>query len=125
MADSIRKQTLERLTTPFLIGLGVAFIVICYAYFRTRRLVSGPYLAVTEPVDGATATTSVIHVRGSALNISNLELDGRQIYTSAGGVFDEEFAIPPGYTIIELRAKDKLGRETVKDIRVVRKVESL
>ena len=49
----------------------------------------------------------------------SLNLNGRQIYTDKNGHFSEVVILFAGYNVLELKARDKFGREQVTKMEVV------
>jgi len=86
-----------------------------YVAFQARFLITGPQIVLSFEPDSQ-QNERMIHLTGSAYNITHLWLNDRQIFTDEEGNFDEALVLENGYTITTLRAKDRYGRET----RVVR-----
>lgn len=103
------------------IAIAGMFLVgtLLFVYFQVRDIISGPIITVTEPQDGATATTSLITVSGTTRNAAQIYLNGTQIFTNEQGIFRETLLLPRGYSILELKAADRFKRETRREIRVV------
>jgi hypothetical protein len=92
-----------------LIVLIVGFLGI-YFLFQARGYLFGPKITLDSPLDGETIHNSYFKVKGQALNVSSLSLNGRQIFTDENGNFSESLLLARGYNIIELTAQDKFGR---------------
>jgi hypothetical protein len=58
-------------------------------------------------------------MKGQAANVAYLSLNGRQIFTDEAGAWSEKLVARKGLSIMSVRGKDRLGRETEKQIRVV------
>jgi hypothetical protein len=102
----------------------LTFLTLCgYVGFQSKDLIAGPVLMVEEPVNGSTVYSDKIEITGQAQNISYIYLNGRQIFTNTEGQFRETLILKPGYSIINLSAKDKFGRETQKIVHIVRDVD--
>lgn len=84
-----------------------------------QNIVTGPVIIVTEPVNGAVLSESLIEVVGTTKNISSINLNNRQIFIDESGAFREKLILSPGYNIITLRAKDKFGIETTEILELV------
>ena len=93
--------------------------ILGYTYFQMQNIVTGPVITITEPKNGAVLTSSHIEVIGTTKNISNINLNDRQIFIDESGAFKEKLLLSPGYNIITLRAKDKFGRETKNVLELV------
>jgi hypothetical protein len=72
-------------------------------------------------VNGATVTSSIMEVTGTAKNAIFLSLDGREISIDQAGDFDETIALLPGYNIINLEARDKFGHTDEKNYQLILK----
>lgn len=63
----------------------------------------------------------IITVKGKAKNAINITLNGREIYISKDGNFKEITVVPPGFSVIEIIAKDKLGKVSQKKFKIIHK----
>ncbi len=95
------------------IGLIVAAIAIflVYGLYRAQNFLTGPKISIEAPENGGVFSSPDIEIKGVAKNISLLYLNGRQIFTDNEGNFFENLLLAKGYNIVELKAKDKFGRE--------------
>ncbi len=86
-------------------------LAVFYVFFQARFLITGPQIVLAnEPT--TQHNDRVLHLEGSANNITHLWLNDRQIFTDEQGNFTEALVLENGYTITTLRAKDRYGRET-------------
>jgi len=103
-----------------IIGVILAlFLVGGYGYYRSHEYLRGPVIAIYSPENGSTATTSHIVIRGNARNATNLLLNDREISVDTKGDFSDELLLPPGYTIIMLKARDRFDRERIATLELV------
>ena len=103
-----------------IIGFLVFFIlIIVYAVFVSRDVISGVKIKNVNLVDGATVTDSVVKLTGTAKNAINLTLNGREISIDQTGNFNETIALLPGYNIINFKAKDKFGYVDEKNYKLM------
>ena len=109
-----------RTVTHMSVGL-LAIFLVAYTYYETRDLIEGPVLTIIAPANNATVTNNIVRIRGTAVRIANLSLNGRQIFTDLTGAWSEELLVPKGYTILEVSARDRFNREVKKQIGVVYK----
>ncbi len=100
-----------------LILLGV--LVVGYSAFQAQKIWNGPKITILSPINGATYTTSLIEIKGTAKNVSALMLNDRPLYTDRQGNFSDTLLLSLGYNIIKLEAKDKFGSETKKMIEII------
>lgn len=95
-----------------IIGIILILVVIgLYISFNSRSLILGPQITVYEPTDGSVFDDPFIEIKGSAKNISFINLDDGPIYVNEEGFFNEKLLLSPGLSIIKVDAKDKFGRE--------------
>lgn len=95
-----------------------------YGLFQARNLIAGPQLFLSSPANGATLEGTTFMVEGTATHISHLALNGRQIFVDDVGVFEEELLVPHGYSILEVRASDRFGREVRQTVQLFGKPAS-
>ena len=92
----------------------LSFIIVSYGLFQARNLIIGPRIILSTPQNGENVLNPLVIVSGSAVNITYISLNDRQIFVDDQGNFSEKLLVPPGYTIIKLEARDKFGRTTTK-----------
>jgi hypothetical protein len=100
-------------------GILIALLIVGYALFQARHLISGPTLTLTQDFPLAVATSSVT-ISGVATNIITLSLNGRPIFTTDEGVFEEVVVLPVGYTIVTIEAADRYGATTKLERHILR-----
>lgn len=99
--------------SPKKLLLILAFLfIIAYGFFQARDYLRGPRIYLESPEDGEIFQTSVLTIRGRALDASRLTLNSRPIFTDALGKFEEELIMARGVNVIELKAEDKFGHTT-------------
>lgn len=100
------------ISLPFALKAVGAIVVVClivlYALFQARHVLLGPQITLLEELP-ATVATSTVTVRGTAENIVSISLNGRPIFTTDEGAFEEVVILPPGYTIVTIEAVDRYG----------------
>jgi len=94
----------------------IALLVLFYAYYQSRNLLAGSYLAFESPKNDSIVTDSVVTITGEAARIAFIKLNGRQIFVDGTGVFKEKLPLLPGHNIIQLHATDRFGRVTTKEL---------
>ncbi len=86
-------------------------LILLYVLFQARFLITGPQVILqNEPA--VQQNTRIVTLEGTAVNITHLWLNDRQIFTDEQGTFKEALVLENGYTTATLRAKDRYGRET-------------
>ena len=106
-------------------GMGsICFLLLVfgiYGFYKAKGFLAGPGIAIEYPKNGQLVPQSHNTIKGRAVNISNLRVNGRQIFTDEGGNFEVGLLLAKGYNIIEVKANDKFNREVKKIIEVVYK----
>ncbi len=98
-----------------------ALVILFYAYYQTRNLISGPVIEVSSPQNGQTFTEALVEIVGRAKNAVKITLDDRPIFIDESGNFREKLLLSRGYNIIDLKAEDKFGEKTQKILEVILK----
>ena len=103
---------------------GVALVVLVvagYALFASNNFISGPEIIISEPATGSVISTSTVVIKGTALRIQEITLNGRPIFVDEGGNFSETVLLAKGYNVSLLSAKDKFNRTTEYKLELVYK----
>ena len=101
--------------------LFITFIVCIvggYGFYESRRLIEGPVVTIDSPTNGSATSSLGITITGSAQNISFLTINDKVSYTDKSGHFSELLSIPPGFTLLTVRAVDRFGRRTAKSVAI-------
>ncbi len=105
------------------IGLSV-FIFLAltsYVLYQSRKVIGGPIITLSSPIDGITTSSSTVSVAGTTSDSSNVTIDGNAIVIDESGNFKEDHALLPGLNIITVRAENQFKRNSEKTLRVVYK----
>lgn len=92
-----------------------------YAVFEIWNYATGPKIVVTYPTENLAVSESLINITGQANNIKVITLNDRAIVIDQDGNFAEPFLLSYGYNIIVLKAEDRFGQKTEKDLEIVYK----
>lgn len=95
--------------TKYLIAL-VLFILISYGLFEAWPLIVGPSLSIESPQNEQTFPDGIVTVKGRALRIALLTLDGASMLHDKDGVFSKALIFPRGESILTFVATDRFGR---------------
>lgn len=101
--------------------MAVAFLVIvgsAYILFHSSSIFVIPGLEVDEPEDGAHISGSEIDIRGATEPKTRVTINGYEAYSDDKGLFLVSLPIGQGYHILDIRVKNRIGKET----RVVRRI---
>ena len=94
-------------------------LLIGYSLFQARFIILGPHIAIQTPQNGAHLSDHMVVVSGRAENISFLSLNDRPIYVDEKGLWSEKLIAPEGLSIMTVRAKDRFGRTTEKQVEIM------
>lgn len=101
------------------VALGV--LVVIYSGFQAYKMIRGPVIYITAPLNGETYITPLIEIKGVTKNVSSITLNDRTLYIDRAGNFIDALLLIPGYNIIKLEAKDRFGARTQKLIEIIYK----
>ena len=96
-------------------------VILGYSIFQAQKIVHGPEITINSPISGSTIKDESVDITGVARNISEISLNDRSIFIDESGKFSEKLMLYPGYNIIKLKAQDKFGAKTEKNIELVYK----
>ncbi len=90
----------------------IVVLVILAGYGLTRAwpLLAGPTLSIESPENGASSPDGIVTIRGKALRIAMLSLDGAPLSHGEDGSFETTLTFPRGGSILTFVATDRFGR---------------
>lgn len=106
------------------LSVTIIFVVLAivliggYGLFEARKLIEGPDITIEYPIDGSSTSSTGVVIAGTAQNISFLTINDLPSYTDKAGNFSELLSIPPGFTVLTVRAVDRFGRRTSKSVAI-------
>ncbi|HEY4477434.1 MAG TPA: hypothetical protein VJB56_02295 [Candidatus Paceibacterota bacterium] len=89
-----------------------------YIAFRTSSLFRALGIDIEKPVEGEFVRGDAVSIRGSTEPNSRLTINGYEAFSGDDGRFDLELPMQKGFNILDIRAKNRLGKEA----RIVRRV---
>ena len=101
-----------------LVFIGTLF---SYAYFESRKYISGPEIIVDRPKNYETIRNKLVNVEGGTKNVSNLIINDKITSIDEKGVFKEKILMQNGHNIILIKGSDKFGK--TKEVFIEVKVE--
>lgn len=111
-----------------LLGIGSAVVILFilwYGYLKLDHIIRGPYIAKINIDDLYTTTEEYIHIRGNVQHIEAIRMNGKQIFTTEEGDFNEDMILLPGYNIVVFELVDHMGRVRDYDFPIVLDTEPL
>ena len=100
-----------------IILIGFFVVVLAYAYFEGRGLLTGPTISVSGRA--MEVSQPFITIEGQAQRITSLSMNGKAIPVTEDGAFSEPYVLSPGYNRIVLDASDRYGKTTERLIEIV------
>lgn len=94
-------------------------LLFVLVFFQSKEYLSGPTIVINSPQNGATLSTSLLHIEGVAKRVSFITLNDRQIYVDENGKISEELLLQEGYNIISLKATDRFNRKVEKRLELI------
>ncbi len=91
-------------------------IIGVFSYMKVDFLFRGVDIKATIV---STKNSSIIQIDGNAKNSVYLSLDGREIFIDKAGNFSENIGLLPGLSIISLKAKDRFGKISKKNFKII------
>lgn len=105
-------------TTPtlrrILIFCGVSILILStllYIAYQARNIILGPSITL-EDTHTIVHTERTVLLAGTAKNIVQLTVNGKEIHTDASGAFAHTLVLEKGYSVVLLTAEDRFGRTT-------------
>ena len=95
--------------------------MVGYTLYEIHKVVFGPKITILSPENGSLATSSEIEIIGTTKNIQDISMNDRKIFIDEQGNFKEEMLLSYGYNIITLKANDKFGKNTEKELEIIYK----
>jgi len=86
-----------------------------------KKVVFGPQITISSPLNGSLASSSLIEIIGVAKNIKEISLNDRKIFIDEKGNFKEKVLLSYGYNVIVIKASDKFDSKTEKVLEVIYK----
>lgn len=99
------------------------FFILIYVYLQSYNVLRGPIINIKSPINGETYNGPDLSISGLAKNISKISMDGRPIFMTKNGEFNEKLMLFKGYNIIILSANDKFGKKIEKRLEVICRCE--
>jgi hypothetical protein len=100
----------------------IAVIVIGLLYFiyrTSRAYFEGPRIIVSEPADYSAFSSSTAVIKGTALHVQDITIDGRSITIDGNGNFSETILLLPGYNIETIAGHDQFGHTSSERLELI------
>jgi hypothetical protein len=93
-------------------------LLISYGIFNARCLIIGPTIEVFSPTKDTETTENTLTVKGKVENVAFISLNQKPIFVDKEGLFEEKLLLSPGSNIIEIKARDRFKKETLKILKI-------
>ncbi len=97
----------------------VIIVIIGYAITRSLPYFQGPEIAVFQPLNGSTISSTTMTLIGRARRINSLSINNHPIQIDEQGNFRETLIVFPGINVISLDATDQFKRSTHSELRIL------
>lgn len=94
-------------------------VILGYGYLKTRDLFRGVKLTVETLEDGQTVNNPLLLLKGSAKKAVYLSINDREIFLTLDADFQDSLLLLPGYNIIEIKTRDRFGKEKSREFHVL------
>ena len=109
--------------SPKIIVLGLVFLgiagLLAYVFYSVRSFTSAPNLEISSPVTESVIRQDRIEIIGKTDDEVTLKINDQVVFIDALGNFQETVKLQPGMNNIEIRATNRLKKETVKVIKIL------
>ncbi len=96
----------------------VALILVGYLFFQYNSLFFNPKLIISLPKDKSSVTGETVEVKGKTDQYATVTVEGEDVYVNLQGEFKKSVFLFPGEKKIKIIAKNRFGKETIKEIEV-------
>jgi hypothetical protein len=103
-------------------GIVVGILIGIFLYSRVAGLISGPRIIVDSPTPWQEISDGWVEVSGTIRYVSSAKINDRTLYLNTDNTFREIIAVVPGYTIIEITAQDRFGKQRSVSVPITRDV---
>jgi len=114
-------QSKERKIIGIIAFTLVILFIASFTLFQSRNLIAGPQIVINYPQNGETVENSLTEILGNAQNISEIKLNGRNIFVNEEGDFKENVLLSYGYNLIVFEIKDRFNRKEIKKLELILK----
>jgi hypothetical protein len=93
--------------------------VLGVVFYNTKDIFFGSSFSIVAVSDGATVQNSFLPISGNAKNATEVDINGRTIALDKKGLFSDGIVLSPGYNIVEIKQRDRFGKEQKKVLHLV------
>jgi len=100
------------------IGTFAFIILLIFFLFQTRDMFFAPVIHINSPKDGSVVSEDV-EVAGTASSNAIVTVNNAPVFVQGNGEFSKKITLFPGKTTITVKAKNRVGKETITTINVI------
>lgn len=115
MKKWIQTKSIAFWTRTFL-SVSLFTVISVYTFIQMHEIFYG--INIKANIESYIESTQISKISGQAKNAIYLTINGREIYVDKDGTFTENMALPYGFSIITLVAKDQFGKTIEKTMEV-------
>ncbi len=109
--------------TPKLFWIAASFVIIFaiagYIWYQVSGFMSAPSLDLAQLKPQMTVSTPTISIQGTTEGFAQVTINAEPVATDPDGKFQQEVHLAPGVNTIEIAARNRLNKETRKQIQVL------
>jgi len=102
----------------------VVLLLFGYIWYQVRQFAAAPTLSITSPAQDSVVSEGLVTVSGTTNPAATLFINLEAIPLDEQGVFRQDVRLTPGVNTIEVKAVNRLRKETTEVIHVLYQVES-
>lgn len=88
-----------------------------YIGWQVKKFSSPPPVVIISPTTDVTNENSVI-VKGQTTETADVEINSQKVNIDDSGIFSQKLGLKRGVNTIEIKAKNRIGKESVKVIKI-------
>lgn len=88
-----------------------------YIGWQVKKFSSPPPVEILAPTTDVTDADNVV-VKGRTTETADVEINGQKVNIDNYGVFSQKLGLKRGVNTIEIKAKNRIGKETVKVVKI-------
>ena len=111
-------RTIFRIHHTALLVFFLLLFLFGFVLFQYRYAIIDPPLTIDSPKEGLVTKSKDIQVTGHTDPSAVVTINGEVVSVADDGSFLKQLSLFPGDTIVEIHAKHRLGKESVKQRRV-------
>ena len=82
-----------------------------YIIFHSSTIFTNPNITLEEPKEGALVQGQFVAIRGTTDPKTRMTVNNYESFSDDDGKFDLTLPFPKGYNIVDIRVKNRIGKE--------------